>query len=56
MEEKSRFGLGLYVHDTLNVHLIGIVLKTMHSAADCCTEVAGKTHNSDLCIFTCTIH
>jgi hypothetical protein len=42
MEEKSSFGLGLYVHDTLNIHLIGIVLRAMCSAADCFTKVAGK--------------
>jgi hypothetical protein len=56
MEEKSGFGLGLYLSDTLNLDLIGSILITMHSAADSSMRVAGEKSRFGLVCFTFTTH
>jgi hypothetical protein len=43
--------LSLEFFDTLNVHLTGIILRTIYSAADRCTQAAGKKPQLGTCPF-----
>jgi hypothetical protein len=47
-EEKSGFGLGLYLSDTLNLDLIGSILITMHSAADSSMKLWERSRDLNL--------